>query len=156
MPSLDTKFIYEQHSALVKVFGGTQCRKQLIDSRWENDARTGICIFLRFLFRKTLSLYSLINSLKHEISYNSVLYSSYKTDNVLLEHCNVVFELNVLYIFLQNIGIENNSLAYDVWVKPPIYPLMGIYVFNYTNADEYLEGKDVKLKVEEVGPFVYR
>ena len=35
MLSLDTKFIYKQPSTLVKKdFGGTQCRKQLIDSRW--------------------------------------------------------------------------------------------------------------------------
>ena len=36
MPLQDTKFIYEKPSVLVKkVFGGTQSRKQLIDSRWE-------------------------------------------------------------------------------------------------------------------------
>jgi hypothetical protein len=29
-------------------------------------------------------------------------------------------------------------------------------VFNYTNAEEYDKGIDSKLKVQEVGPYVYR
>ena len=41
MPSQNTKFIYEQPSALVKkVFGGTQSRKK---TDGENDAHAGIC-----------------------------------------------------------------------------------------------------------------
>ncbi|KAJ9599080.1 hypothetical protein L9F63_010440, partial [Diploptera punctata] len=69
----------------------------------------------------------------------------------------VVWTTDLLKIAIdKNIGIRNNTLAYDVWVKPPIYPLIGIYVFNYTNTEEYLAGIDEKLKVKEVGPFVYR
>jgi hypothetical protein len=33
---------------------------------------------------------------------------------------------------------------------------MRIYLFNVTNADNWLNGIDAKLKVEEVGPFVYK
>jgi hypothetical protein len=53
-------------------------------------------------------------------------------------------------------GIENNTMSYKLWEKPPVSPLTAIYVFNYTNADEFEKGKDTKLKVREVGPYVYR
>ncbi|KAJ8724677.1 hypothetical protein PYW08_016151 [Mythimna loreyi] len=33
---------------------------------------------------------------------------------------------------------------------------ISIYVFNITNADRFLSGEDYKLKVEEVGPFVFQ
>jgi hypothetical protein len=53
-------------------------------------------------------------------------------------------------------GIENNTLSYKLWEKPPVSPHIAIYVFNYTNADEFEKGIDTKLKVREVGPYVYR
>jgi hypothetical protein len=42
-----------------------------------------------------------------------------------------------------------------MWTAPPVQPLMGVYLFNYTNIKEFEEGKE-KLKVQEVGPYVYR
>ncbi|XP_050562696.1 scavenger receptor class B member 1-like isoform X2 [Spodoptera frugiperda] len=33
---------------------------------------------------------------------------------------------------------------------------LSLYLFNFTNADRFLAGEDDKLKVEEVGPFVYQ
>jgi hypothetical protein len=53
-------------------------------------------------------------------------------------------------------GLENNTLSYNLWVKPPVLPLVAIYVFNYTNAEEFEKGIHKKLVVEEVGPYVYR
>lgn len=55
-----------------------------------------------------------------------------------------------------NMGLENNTLSYNLWVKPPILPLVSVYVFNYTNADEFEKGIDTRLQVEELGPYVYR
>jgi hypothetical protein len=59
-------------------------------------------------------------------------------------------------VCFQKLGIENNSLSYKFWVKPPVAPLLAIYVFNYTNADEFEAGIETKLKVRELGPYVYR
>ena len=33
---------------------------------------------------------------------------------------------------------------------------MNVYVFNYTNVDRFLNGSDLKIKVEEVGPYAYK
>jgi hypothetical protein len=53
-------------------------------------------------------------------------------------------------------GIENNTQPYKWWVNPPVRLFIAIYVFNYTNAEEYNKEIDSKLKVQEVGPYVYR
>lgn len=45
--------------------------------------------------------------------------------------------------------------AYDWWVDPPDEVLLKAYIFNVTNAEAFLNGTDRKLKMEEVGPFVY-
>lgn len=42
------------------------------------------------------------------------------------------------------------------WVKPPIDPVLKIYVFNYTNIADVLNGVDKRIKLEEIGPYVYR
>ena len=42
----------------------------------------------------------------------------------------------------------------SAWLKPPIKPLMKLYVFNITNPQEVLEGLDPQ--TEELGPYVYR
>lgn len=42
------------------------------------------------------------------------------------------------------------------WLDSPIQPLIKIHIFNYTNIDEYLSGKEKKIKVEDVGPYVYK
>jgi dihydroorotase len=47
-------------------------------------------------------------------------------------------------------------MSYNMWVKSSVTPLMSVYVFNYTNAAEIEKGSKKKLKVEEVGPYVYR
>lgn len=42
------------------------------------------------------------------------------------------------------------------WQKSPIQPLLKIHLFNYTNIDAFLSGQDKKLKVKDVGPYVYK
>lgn len=34
-------------------------------------------------------------------------------------------------------------------------PLLKVHVFNYTNIDEVLSGREEKLKVQDIGPYVY-
>ncbi|KAK9297159.1 hypothetical protein QLX08_009032 [Tetragonisca angustula] len=48
-----------------------------------------------------------------------------------------------------------DSMLFELWKKPPIDVYIKVYIFNITNAEEFLEG-GVKLKVEEIGPYVYQ
>lgn len=45
---------------------------------------------------------------------------------------------------------------YDWWVQPPDEVLLKVYVFNITNSEEFLNGTDKNLRVQEIGPIVYR
>lgn len=42
------------------------------------------------------------------------------------------------------------------WIDSPIQPLIKIHIFNYTNIDDFLSGKDEKIKLKDVGPYVYK
>lgn len=44
----------------------------------------------------------------------------------------------------------------EYWTNPPVDPIIKVYVFNYTNIIEVLEGTEKQIKVQEVGPYVYR
>ncbi|XP_025420985.1 lysosome membrane protein 2-like isoform X2 [Sipha flava] len=59
----------------------------------------------------------------------------------------------------KRLTIENGSLLYDAWREPPVRPLMCVYIFNYTNFAEFVANdgsNNIKLKVQEVGPYCYR
>uniref|UniRef100_A0A182P0L0 Scavenger receptor class B n=1 Tax=Anopheles epiroticus TaxID=199890 RepID=A0A182P0L0_9DIPT len=57
---------------------------------------------------------------------------------------------------LEKLILSENSTAAEWWENPPVYPLLKVHVFNYTNAEEYLAGKASKLRVEDLGPYVYK
>lgn len=44
---------------------------------------------------------------------------------------------------------------FDLWKNPIVSVPMKIYVINFTNAEDFLSGKDTKLKMEEIGPITY-
>jgi scavenger receptor class B, member 1 len=48
------------------------------------------------------------------------------------------------------------SFLFYVWEKPPLEVIMKLYLFNITNAEEFMSGVDKKLKVQEIGPYVYQ
>ncbi|KPI96407.1 Lysosome membrane protein 2 [Papilio xuthus] len=54
---------------------------------------------------------------------------------------------------LSNMVIRNNSVAYDMWRRPTVQPLMKVYLFNYTNWEDVKERRAKRLHVEEVGPY---
>lgn len=43
----------------------------------------------------------------------------------------------------------------EYWTKPPFDPLLKVYVFNYTNIFDVLNGNETIIKLKEVGPYVY-
>lgn len=59
---------------------------------------------------------------------------------------------NLLY---SRLIIKEESVSFEMWKKPPPKALVKVYIFNYTNVDEYEEGTADKLHLEEKGPYVY-
>ncbi|XP_015108734.1 scavenger receptor class B member 1 [Diachasma alloeum] len=59
-------------------------------------------------------------------------------------------------IIISNLVVTKNSPMLEWWVRPPIRAAYKIRIFNYTNIAEFTRGKDTKLKVQEVGPYIYR
>jgi scavenger receptor class B, member 1 len=43
-----------------------------------------------------------------------------------------------------------------MWKKPPLDVYLSAFLFNITNAADFLSGKDKKVKYEQVGPYVYQ
>ncbi|XP_017764446.1 PREDICTED: lysosome membrane protein 2-like [Eufriesea mexicana] len=57
---------------------------------------------------------------------------------------------------LSNLALRNGTPSFSLWQRPPVGLEIKVYVFNYTNVREFENGTASKLKVQEVGPFVYR
>ncbi|XP_055644642.1 scavenger receptor class B member 1 isoform X2 [Toxorhynchites rutilus septentrionalis] len=51
---------------------------------------------------------------------------------------------------------EKGGEIFELWKTPPVDLYVKIYLFNVTNAREYLRGDADKMTFEEVGPYVYR
>ncbi|XP_014283918.1 scavenger receptor class B member 1 isoform X1 [Halyomorpha halys] len=45
---------------------------------------------------------------------------------------------------------------YDWWKTPPDVVVLKAYVFNITNSEEFIRGETNKLKVQEVGPYIFK
>lgn len=61
--------------------------------------------------------------------------------------------LNELF---QHFSIEPEKFLFKLWKDPPIGVMIKFYIFNVTNAEDFLSGKDERLKVEEIGPYLYK
>ncbi|XP_066906722.1 scavenger receptor class B member 1 [Halyomorpha halys] len=54
-----------------------------------------------------------------------------------------------------NMNMREGSYIYRMWKAPPIKLYIKVFIFNITNAAQFLKGEDKKLRVEEVGPYTY-
>ncbi|OXU28392.1 hypothetical protein TSAR_008998 [Trichomalopsis sarcophagae] len=59
------------------------------------------------------------------------------------------------YVILRQLRLWNGSLSFQYWQKPGVVRLTKVYIFNVTNAENFLSFQE-KPKLQEVGPFVYR
>lgn len=59
------------------------------------------------------------------------------------------------FLLFQKIMFSEGGEVFEMWRKPPVDLYLRVYLFNVTNKDEFLSGKE-KLKIEEVGPYVYK
>lgn len=57
---------------------------------------------------------------------------------------------------LSQMKVLNGSRSFDWFQHPPIKLQYRIRIFNYTNVEEFEAGTASKLRVEELGPYVYR
>ncbi|XP_077259847.1 protein croquemort isoform X2 [Temnothorax americanus] len=58
--------------------------------------------------------------------------------------------------FAKLLTLTSESLTFNFWVKTPIPMYFKFYMFNWTNAQEYLRTKSVKPHFQELGPYVFR
>ncbi|KAK9746243.1 CD36 family [Popillia japonica] len=56
---------------------------------------------------------------------------------------------------LDNLKLVNGSEAFQSWLYPKSDTYVKVYIFNYTNVKEFETGIDTRLKVKELGPYVY-
>jgi scavenger receptor class B, member 1 len=52
--------------------------------------------------------------------------------------------------------LKNDTKTMEWFMESPIQPLIKIHIFNYSNIDDYFSGRDKKIKVQDVGPYVYK
>lgn len=46
--------------------------------------------------------------------------------------------------------------TFEMWKTPEPAVYLKVYIFNITNREDFLSGRDEKLRFQEVGPYVYR
>lgn len=66
----------------------------------------------------------------------------------------IFFSSWVNLIIDTQITLTPGSQVYDHWRKPPVHPIMRVYVYNVTNADEFLNIGE-KPVLQELGPYTY-
>ncbi|XP_014231233.1 scavenger receptor class B member 1 isoform X1 [Trichogramma pretiosum] len=59
------------------------------------------------------------------------------------------------YVILRQLRLWNGSLSFQYWQKPGVVRLTKVYIFNVTNAENFLNFQE-KPKLQEVGPFIYK
>lgn len=47
------------------------------------------------------------------------------------------------------------SVLFNLWTEPPYAVYIKAYIFNVTNGEEFLAGRE-KLKLQQLGPYSYR
>ena len=58
------------------------------------------------------------------------------------------------FIINTQVALKPGGQTYGWWSKPPVEPKISVYVYNVTNANEFLSNGSKPI-VDEVGPYVY-
>lgn len=58
-------------------------------------------------------------------------------------------------LYLQKLVMAKNGEIFNLWAQPPVDLYLKVYLFNITNAEAFLAGRE-KMHVEQVGPYVYK
>ena len=70
-----------------------------------------------------------------------------------MQYTPMEFQLKLLAISAQDLNNLNEYITAR-WIDPPVEPKLKIYIFNFTNPDEFLQG--AKPDLVEVGPYVFQ
>ncbi|KAJ8706358.1 hypothetical protein PYW08_010984 [Mythimna loreyi] len=70
--------------------------------------------------------------------------------------CFILFVKPYDFFFKQKAMLTDGGEIFEMWRKPEVELYTKVFLFNVTNAEEYMAGKDDKIKVKEVGPYVYK
>lgn len=58
--------------------------------------------------------------------------------------------------YTQKLLLAEDGEIFQLWERPPVDLFVKVYLFNITNHEEFMSGRDKKLNVEEIGPYVYQ
>jgi hypothetical protein len=67
----------------------------------------------------------------------------------------VVFPNLIDLVLDKELAIREGGHSYKWWKEPPVEPHMKVYIYNVTNADEFLNNGE-KPTLQELGPYVYK
>ncbi|XP_044763419.1 scavenger receptor class B member 1 isoform X2 [Coccinella septempunctata] len=59
-------------------------------------------------------------------------------------------------IYRYKIIFGDKGEVFELWRVPPVDLYLRVFLWNITNKEEYMNGTDDKLKLQEVGPYVYK
>ncbi|KAL2735886.1 lysosome membrane protein 2-like isoform X1 [Vespula squamosa] len=66
--------------------------------------------------------------------------------------CTNIFQDTIL----SSLIIQKGTSSFDFWEHPPVKLIYKFYIFNYTNVEDFESGKANKLRVQQLGPYIYR
>ncbi len=103
---------------------------------------------------------------KFRIQWIQCIWSKYRVACILfgLEWSVLLIVVVLAYLHLgsmvqdsinQALVVGPDSDLFQLWRNPPIHPTMSMFLFNITNSEQWLDGSDDQLKVEQVGPYSY-
>ncbi|RVE43136.1 hypothetical protein evm_012215 [Chilo suppressalis] len=69
--------------------------------------------------------------------------------------CAVFFGTWVRLFIDHELVLRPGSMTFEWWARPPVRPFVHVYVYNVTNADEFLNNGS-KPVLQELGPYVYQ
>lgn len=97
-----------------------------------------------FIPKKRVLNNKLIWILRFLISLNFIIVISLFTSNLFDD------------AIISHLQLQNGTLSFAWWQRPVVRAVYRVYIFNYTNVKEFETGQDHKLRVSEIGPFIYR
>jgi len=56
---------------------------------------------------------------------------------------------------LQKVTLTPGGETFELWRKPPVDLYLRVWLFNVTNKEAFMEGRE-KIHVKETGPYVYK
>lgn len=95
--------------------------------------------------------------MKHRINIVYVLGAAVATGALMILVAAIlaaVFPQLITIVLNREIMLQDGGRTYKWWKQPPVIPQMRVYIYNVTNADEFLNNGE-KPALHELGPYTY-